>query len=115
MAVTAPPAPPEEVLDQAGNKPLRDDVQPCEAESLDRFLTGFVTVVPILMLGVAGWALWGDWLHVSDLIVLFIMYTISTLGVPVGLHRLFTHRSFQAKPAVRHALAIMGSMRSEEH
>jgi stearoyl-CoA desaturase (delta-9 desaturase) len=33
--------------------------------------------------------------------------------VTVGFHRLFTHRSFEAKPWVRYALAIMGSLSVE--
>jgi stearoyl-CoA desaturase (delta-9 desaturase) len=95
----APPAPP----------PHRDDVQPCANERLDRFLTGVVTVVPILALGVVGWQLWNSWLHVSDLIVLAIMYSLTCLGITVGFHRLFTHRSFKTTPAVRGVLAVLGS------
>ena len=88
---------------------VRDDIEPCESEGLARFLTGFVTVVPILMLAVAGWQLWNSLLHVSDLIVLAIMYSLTTVGVTVGMHRLFTHRSFQTTPAVRGVMAVLGS------
>jgi len=93
--------------------PARDDVQPCHNEPLDRFLTGVVTVVPILALAVVGWQLWNSLLHVSDLIVLAIMYPICTLGITVGFHRLFTHRSFKTGPKTRGALAIMGMMAIE--
>jgi len=93
----------------AATATVRDDIQPCESENLDRFVTGLVTVLPFLALGLAGWQLWNNLLHVSDLIVLVIMYTLTTLGITVGFHRLFTHRSFQAKPWVRATLAILGS------
>jgi stearoyl-CoA desaturase (delta-9 desaturase) len=87
----------------------RDDVQPCANEKLDRFFTGVVTLVPVLAIGVAGWQLWNDLLHASDLIVLAILYVLTGLGITVGFHRLFTHRSFQTTPAMRGALAILGS------
>lgn len=38
------------------------------------------------------------------------MYSASTIGLEVGYHRLFTHRAFEAKPALRVTLAILGSM-----
>jgi stearoyl-CoA desaturase (Delta-9 desaturase) len=38
---------------------------------------------------------------------------ITGLGVTVGFHRLLTHRSFTAIPALRVALAIAGSMSFE--
>ncbi len=91
----------------------RDDVQPCSNEALDRFLTGVVTVVPFLALGVVAWQLWSSLLHPSDLIVLAIMYASTCLGITVGFHRLFTHRSFKTTPAVRGVFAALGSMAIE--
>lgn len=92
---------------------LPDDVEPCENETLDRFITGTVTVVPFLCLVIVGWQLWNSLLGWSDLIVFAIMYLITGLGVTVGFHRLFTHRSFKAKPAVRAFYAIAGCMAVE--
>lgn len=45
-----------------------------------------------------------------DLALFFAMWLLTGLGVSAGYHRLFTHRSFNAAPAVRVMLAIMGSM-----
>jgi stearoyl-CoA desaturase (delta-9 desaturase) len=59
--------------------PRPGDVQPVAHESLDRTLTGLV------------------------------MYVLTGLGVTVGFHRLFTHRSFKTGRVVRAALAILGS------
>ncbi len=42
--------------------------------------------------------------------LLLMMWLATGLGITVGFHRLFTHRSFKPHPVVRSALAIMGSM-----
>ncbi len=69
--------------------------------------------MPVLALGLVAWQLWGDALGVSDLVVFAIMYAITGLGVTVGFHRLFTHRSFETGRALRAAFAIAGSMAIE--
>jgi stearoyl-CoA desaturase (Delta-9 desaturase) len=89
--------------------PGPDDIQPTSHETLDRTLTGLVTVLPILALGVAVWFSWEGLLHTSDLIVFGILYVLTGIGVTVGFHRLFTHRSFKTGRVVRGALGIMGS------
>jgi stearoyl-CoA desaturase (Delta-9 desaturase) len=45
--------------------------------------------------------------------VLAITYTLSGLGITVGFHRLFTHRSFKTTRVVRALLAVFGSMAVE--
>ena len=87
----------------------RDDVQPVAHETRDRIITGTITVLPIVALGVAGWQLWAQALHTSDLIVFAIVYPLTGLGITVGFHRHLTHRAFKAKRPVRAALAILGS------
>jgi stearoyl-CoA desaturase (Delta-9 desaturase) len=87
----------------------RDDVQPVANETLDRIITGAVTLVPILALGVVAWQLWHKLLGWSDIIVFAVMYVFTGLGVTVGFHRLFTHRSFKTTNAVRAVLAVLGS------
>src|SRR2546423_13624186 len=41
------------------------------------------------------------------------MYVLTALGVTVGYHRLFTHRSFQAVRPVQYASAVLGSMAAQ--
>jgi stearoyl-CoA desaturase (Delta-9 desaturase) len=89
--------------------PLRTDVQPVEHELRDRIITGIVTVVPMLALSVAAWREWEGLLRPGDLVVFAILYVLTGLGVTVGFHRLFTHRSFKARPAIRAILAVLGS------
>jgi stearoyl-CoA desaturase (delta-9 desaturase) len=91
----------------------RDDVQPVANENLDRFLTGTITVLPILALGVVAWQVWSELLGWSDLIVFATMYVLTGLGITVGFHRLFTHRSFKTTKSVRAVLAALGSMAIE--
>jgi stearoyl-CoA desaturase (Delta-9 desaturase) len=84
-------------------------VQPTDHETLDRVITGLVTVVPILLLGLAAWQAWSEALRWSDLLVLGIVYLVTGLGVTVGFHRLLTHRSFSTSPLLRGVFAALGS------
>jgi stearoyl-CoA desaturase (delta-9 desaturase) len=48
-----------------------------------------------------------------DLAVLAVGYAVTCLGITVGFHRLLTHRSFETYPAVRYALAALGTLAVE--
>jgi stearoyl-CoA desaturase (Delta-9 desaturase) len=87
----------------------RDDIEPVAHETRDRILTGTVTVVPFLALGVVAWQVWAELLHWSDIAVFAILYVATALSVTVGFHRLFTHRSFATTRWMRGLLAAMGS------
>jgi stearoyl-CoA desaturase (Delta-9 desaturase) len=89
--------------------PLAQAVQPVENETRDRIITGALTVIPFLMLGFVVWQLWGGWLRWSDLAVFAILYIPTGLGVTVGFHRLFTHRSFKTGRAMRGVIGALGS------
>ena len=89
--------------------PAAGDVQPVLHQTRDRIITGIVTVVPFLALGVVCWQLWADWLRWSDIAVFAIMYVFTGLGVTVGFHRHLTHRSFATSRPVRGTLAVLGS------
>ncbi len=91
----------------------RDDVEPVQHETADRIATGIVTAVPVLALGLVVWQVWGDFLRWSDVIVFAIMYVATGLGVTVGFHRLFTHRSFKTSKAGRAVFAVLGSVAIE--
>jgi stearoyl-CoA desaturase (delta-9 desaturase) len=41
------------------------------------------------------------------------MYVLTVLGITVGFHRLFTHRSFETYSAVQFVLAFLGSMAAQ--
>src|SRR5690242_1356207 len=78
-------------------------------ETSERVVRTLVVGVPPAALVAAGWLAWGGTLHWHDLIVLAITYTLTGLGVTVGYHRLFTHRSFKTTRGLRAVLAVLGS------
>jgi len=87
------------------------DLDTCavEHETVDRIANLVVTVVPIALLGVAIWLAWGGTLHWQDLVVLAVCYLITGVGITVGFHRLFTHRSFKTNGPMRALFAVFGS------
>lgn len=89
--------------------PVGDDTSAIEHESLDRLANVTVTVVPVALLGLAIWLAWGGTLHWQDLVVLAITYLITGVGITVGYHRLFTHRSFKTSRPLRALFAVLGS------
>jgi stearoyl-CoA desaturase (Delta-9 desaturase) len=76
-------------------------------------VTTAIVAVPFTGLGVAVWLAWGRGLNLTDVVMAVVFYVITGLGVTVGFHRLLTHRSFTAAPALRVALAVAGSMSFE--
>jgi stearoyl-CoA desaturase (Delta-9 desaturase) len=71
------------------------------------------TVLPLVGLVVAIVLLWDRMVGVRELTILFVGYLLAGLGITVGYHRLFTHRSFQTSRAVRYAFAILGQFAVE--
>ena len=69
-----------------------------------------LTVGPLLGVGGAIAALWGRGIGALEFVLFVLFYAFTTIGVTVGYHRLFTHRSFQAPGVVRAVLAVAGSM-----
>ena len=84
-----------------------------EHETRERLVRTAVVGLPLAALVFAGWLAWGGALHWQDLLVLAIAYAVTGLGITVGYHRLFTHRSFKTTRAVRVVLAVLGSMAVE--
>jgi stearoyl-CoA desaturase (delta-9 desaturase) len=69
--------------------------------------------VPPLGLVFAMGILWGVALHPVDLVLLVVLYALTGLGITVGLHRFFTHRSFDAARPVQAVLAVLAGMAVE--
>jgi stearoyl-CoA desaturase (delta-9 desaturase) len=78
-------------------------------ETLDRLANVVVTVVPLALLGLAVFLAWGNSLHWQDLVVLAVSYLLTVVGITVGYHRLFTHRSFKTGRPLRALFAVLGS------
>ena len=84
---------------------------PAERASLGFRLTtlGAITL-PVLALVGAAFLLWGWGFSWVDFGLLVGMYLLTALGITVGFHRLFVHRSFDAVMPVKVAFAVAGSM-----
>jgi stearoyl-CoA desaturase (Delta-9 desaturase) len=48
-----------------------------------------------------------------EILLFVVMYSVSMLGMTVGYHRFFSHRPFEAHPAVVAGLAIAGGMAAQ--
>jgi stearoyl-CoA desaturase (delta-9 desaturase) len=97
------------VGDPADGRAGTPDTVPIVNETSERIVRTLVIGLPPAALLCAAWLAWGGVLHWQDLLVLAITYTLSGVGVTVGFHRLFTHRSFKTTRAVRALLAVLGS------
>ena len=75
-------------------------------------LVVFIAVPFVALLAAVPMA-WGRMLHWHDLVIAFVFYMISGLGITVGFHRFFTHGSFRANRPLTIALAVAGSLAIE--
>ncbi|MHB8342100.1 MAG: acyl-CoA desaturase [Mycobacteriales bacterium] len=97
-SVRSPTAPP--TLYEPGRRPGWEQV------ALWVFVVGPVLALAVgIVLAARGHGI--TWL---DLVLAVAFYAISGHGVTVGFHRLLTHGSFKARPALRVALAVAGSL-----
>lgn len=71
---------------------------------------GAFIVVPFLALLVAIPVAWGGWLSWVDVALFLVFYMTSGMGITVGFHRYFTHKSFKPNRGLKIALAIAGSL-----
>jgi stearoyl-CoA desaturase (delta-9 desaturase) len=78
-----------------------------------RTLVGIFVAVPLLALLLAVPFAWGWGLGWHDILLAFVFYMVSGLGISAGFHRYFTHSSFKAKRPLRLALAVAGSLAFE--
>jgi stearoyl-CoA desaturase (Delta-9 desaturase) len=92
--------------------PLKD-LQDARKSPVEKTLIGVFVAIPMLALAAAIPLAWGWGLTWRDVILAVVFYYISGLGIAMGFHRYFTHLSYKAKPGLRVALAIAGSMALE--
>ena len=75
-----------------------------------RIVTFIAIVVPLLGVVAAPFFLWGWGFGWTDLGLLLGMYVLTALGITVGFHRLFVHRSFETFMWLKFIWAVFGSM-----
>ena len=81
--------------------------------TLQRRLVLFLTIFPFAGVLTAVVLLWGSGLSLVDAGIALGFYLFTGLGVTVGFHRLFTHKSFEPRRWLKIALALGGSMAVE--
>ena len=71
-----------------------------------------VALPPLGLVAVAG-AWWGIAVTPVDLALLLVLYIVPGLGITIGFHRYFTHKSFETFAWMRAVLAILGAMTTQ--
>ena len=64
-------------------------------------IIGSLLAIILLFFGYGGW---------FEIGVFLLMYSVTMIGVEVGFHRYFTHKSFTTSKFVEIILAVLGSM-----
>ncbi len=89
--------------------PPRDTI-PKRAPIAVRVAAFLVITLPLLGVVAAPFFVWGWGFHWVDLGLLLGMYGLTAIGITVGFHRLFVHRSYETYTWVKFILAALGSM-----
>ena len=62
---------------------------------------GIIAVgVPPLVIALAMGLLWNTAFHVEDLVAMVVLYVLCGLGITVGWHRYFSHKSFETSNSI---------------
>jgi stearoyl-CoA desaturase (Delta-9 desaturase) len=77
---------------------------------LEQSLVIAFMIIPVVALITAVTLAWGWGITLLDVVIATIAYFGTGLGVTVGFHRHFTHKSFKATRPMKVALAITGSL-----
>jgi stearoyl-CoA desaturase (delta-9 desaturase) len=76
-------------------------------------VTLLILLGPVVGIIAAVISLFGRWPTILDIVLAVAFYAIAGHGVTAGYHRLFAHRSFRAKRAVKIAFCLAGSLAFE--
>jgi len=77
---------------------------------LEQSLVIAFMIIPVVALVAAVALTWGWGITLLDVVIATIAYFGTGLGVTVGFHRHFTHKSFKATRPLKVALAVTGSL-----
>jgi stearoyl-CoA desaturase (delta-9 desaturase) len=75
-----------------------------------RIVTALAIILPLLGVIAAPFFVWGWGFGWVDLGLLLGMYFLTGIGITVGFHRLFVHRSFESYLPVKVVFGVLGSM-----
>ena len=97
------------VADPDAKLPAPDEA-PDQVSPTVRLTVLVVILVPLLGVMGAPFLVWGWGFRWTDLGLLLSLYVLTALGITVGYHRLFVHRSFETNVMVKFVFAVLGSM-----
>ncbi len=86
---------------------------PVGVHTAQKVVTAAIVAGPPAALGLAMWWLWGGVVNLTDVVIALALYVVTGFGITVGFHRLFTHRGFTPRRALKIILAVLGSMAVE--
>lgn len=72
-----------------------------------------ITFIPFVGVLAGMFQIWKEGLGWQDISLLLTMYVLTVVGLEVGLHRYFSHKSFEAKPSLQILLAVLGAMAAQ--
>jgi len=99
----------EEIIVPTTETPLIEETH--ERVSMVARVGTFIAItVPLLAVVAAPYFMWGWGFGWVDLGLLVGMYLLTAIGITVGFHRLFVHRSFETYAPIKFVLAFLGSM-----
>ena len=78
-----------------------------------RVITLIAVVLPLAGLIAAIALLWGQGVRPHDLLLLLGLYIVPGLGITVGFHRYFTHKSFETSRPFQAVMAVLGCMTTQ--
>ena len=84
--------------------------EPIRPSLIVRSLTFIAIVFPLIGVVAAPFFVWGWGFGWTDLGLFIGSYVVTALGITVGYHRLFVHRSFETYGWVKFLFAVFGSM-----
>jgi len=96
----------------------REDLSPAHeghesAVKIQRIIAFLVVVLPFLAVLLSIWMINKNGISSFGVGIFIVMYFLGMLGITVGFHRLFAHRSFETSWPMKVFLSILGSMSAQ--
>src|SRR5690348_16414853 len=91
----------------------RGETHPMKKGWPEKALMIFGVIAPFAGTLVAIVLLWNRMVTWRDIALMAAFYVVSGLGITMGYHRMLTHRSFEAHPALKFLLLVAGSLAIE--